>query len=312
MSGTLASGPAPDLRAADAVRSVAEVLARAGVPSPSADARWLVAEAAGRDPHRHPDAVLSAASRERLDHLVARRAARVPLQLVVGHTAFRTLDIVCRPGVFVPRPETEVVAGLAIDAARAAVAGSTRAPVVVVEPCTGTGAIACSVAAEVAGVRVVASDRDTAAVDLARHNVARLTAGEAGPAGPATGSVVEVVAGELLGGVDPTLRGAVDVLVANPPYLPESDRGSWLPEVADHDPVAALVGGADGHEVVDALLHLAVQWLAPGGTVVVEIDERRGRDVLTVADDAGLAGARLVPDLTGADRAVVAHRAGVA
>lgn len=306
MSGTLASGP--DLRAADAVRSVAEALARAGLPSPSADARWLVAQAAGRDPHRHPDTLLSATTRRHLDHLVARRATRVPLQLVVGHTAFRTLDIVCRPGVFVPRPETEIVAGLAIDAARAAVAGSTESAGVVVEPCTGTGAIACSVAAEVAGVRVVASDCDATAVELARHNVARLGAGAAGPSGPAIGSVVEVVTGELLDGVDPAVRGEVDVLVANPPYLPASDRGSWLPEVAEHDPVAALVGGGDGHEVVDALLHLAVQWLAPGGTVVVEIDERRGADAVAVADHAGLAGARLVPDLTGADRAIVAHR----
>ena len=311
------SGPVPghDLSAADAVRSVAEVLARASVPSPSADARWLVGEALGADPHRHADEVLPAASRVRLDEMVARRTARVPLQLILGHTSFRTLEIVCRSGVFLPRPETEVVAGVAIDAARSAVAHScdgrpavARRRAVVVEPCTGSGAIACSIAAEVPGVRVIASDHDGAAVALAAHNAARLEAGEAGPAGMADGSVVEVVVGDLLDGIDPALRGAVDVLVANPPYLPIADRDSWLPEVAEHEPLGALVGGADGHEVLDALLHLAVEWLAPGGTVVLEIDERRGADALAAAGDAGLAAARLVTDLSDADRAVVAMR----
>jgi release factor glutamine methyltransferase len=217
----------------EVVTAVAARLEAAGVHSPRADARWLVTHVVGvaGDPAGGPGAAL-------LVELVGRRAAREPLQLVVGTTAFRTVELVCRPGVFIPRPETEVVAGVAIEAARAA----GPAPVVV-EPCTGTGAIACSLVAEVPGVRVVATDRDPAATALARENLARVTAGAAGVAGAAPGAVWEVLDGDLLGPVDRALRGRLDVLVANPPYLPAADRGGWEPEVADHDPEAALVGG---------------------------------------------------------------------
>jgi release factor glutamine methyltransferase len=221
---------------------------------------------------------------------------------VVGRTWFRTLELACAPGVFVPRPETEIVAGVAIDAALAA-GPSPR----VVEACTGSGAIACSLLAEVPGVEVVATELHALSVDLARHNVERTLAGIADPDGPAPGARGEVRLGDLLDPVDPGWRGTLDVLVANPPYLPASDRGSWEPEVADHDPDAALVGGPDGHEVVNRLLELAATWLRPGGTVVVEIDDRRGEDAEIVADAAGLVDVRIVADLTGRDRAVVAR-----
>jgi release factor glutamine methyltransferase len=279
---------------AEVERRVAAKLARAGVATPAADARWLVdhvVEVAGSC--RGCGAAL-------LDGLVARRVAREPVQLVVGRTWFRELELVCRAGVFVPRPETEVVAGLAIDAAR-------RTPAaVVVEPCTGTGAIALAVATEVDGARVYAADVDDAAVALARENLDRVRAGTAGA--DLRAASVTLVAGPLLDAFPAALRGRVDVLVANPPYLPAADRGSWEPEVAAHDPDRALVGGPDGHEVVDELLALAPGWLAPGGTVVLEIDERRGAEAATVARDVGLVDVRVLPDLTGAERAVVARR----
>jgi release factor glutamine methyltransferase len=287
----------PDRRAL--LVEVADRLAAAGVPDPASDARWLVdhvVEVAG-------DTVGRGASL--LDELIGRRVAREPVQLIVGRTWFRHLELVCAPGVFIPRPETEVVASLAIDAARAV--SRTTAPVRVVEPCCGTGAIALTLAAEVPGVQVVAGDVSAAAVALTRTNLGRVLDGAAG--GPlAPGSSVRVVTSDLLDGVDPAWRGHLDVLVANPPYLPSGDRDSWAPEVADHDPDRALVGGDDGHEVVDALLAAAGDWLRPGGTVVLEIDERRADDALATARSAGLSEVRIVPDLTGADRAIVARR----
>ncbi|MEX1178327.1 MAG: HemK/PrmC family methyltransferase [Nitriliruptor sp.] len=281
----------------EVVRRVARRLGAAGVPSPTTDARLLV---------EHVVEVFGSAAGcggHLLDGLVDRRAARVPLQQVIGRTWFRTLELVCAPGVFVPRPETEIVAGEAI--ALAAAAG--RAPRVV-EPCTGSGAITCALVAEVPGVEVVASDVDPVAVELARTNLARTLAGEADPDAPAPGARGRVVPGDLLDPVDPAWRGLVDVLVANPPYLPAADRASWSPEVR-HDPEPALVGGADGHEVVDRLLHLASSWLRPGGSVVIELDDRRGDDAVAVALRAGLVHPRLVRDLTGRDRAVVAESA---
>jgi release factor glutamine methyltransferase len=279
----------------DARRWVATRLAAAGLETPEADARWLVdhvLELTGSCDGRGAGL---------LDELVARREAREPLQLVVGRTWFRELELTCAPGVFIPRPETEIVAGVAIDAARAA----GPAPLIV-EPCTGTGAIALSVAVEVAGATVVAADVDEAAVALARTNLARVAAGVAGP--PSRAAEVAILRGDLLDPVDPALRGRVDVVVANPPYLPARDRGTWAPEVADHDPDRALVGGADGHEVVDALLRSASGWLRPGGTVVLEIDERRGHEARERAEQAGLIEVRIVRDLAGADRAVVGRR----
>lgn len=281
---------------------VATRLDAAGVPTPDVDARWIVdamIDRFGED--------LVSCDRGVLDALVERRAAREPLQLVLGHTTFRWVELACRPGVFVPRPETEVVAGLAIDAARAA--GSSPR---VVEPCTGTGAIACAIASEVPGAQVVAADRSSAAADLARANVAALqqaVAPDPWRPGPwqAPGVHVEVHRADLLDAVPASWRGAVDVLVANPPYLPDRDRGTWDPEVGDHDPPGALVGGVDGHEVVDALLVAAPGWLRPGGTLVLEIDERRGDDAVVGARRAGLVDAHVVADLTGRDRALVAR-----
>ena len=287
---------------ADAVGRVSVILAAAGVPSPEVDARWLVAHAAGADPRVCGDRRLEAGASDVLDGLVRRRAGREPLQLVLGETAFRTLRLRCAAGAFVPRPETEVVAGIAIDAAR----GAPR-PALVGEPCTGTGAIACSVAAEVPGARVMAGDLDPRAVAAARINVRRLCEGVAGPPGPAPGATVEVRQGDLLDGLPDRVRGRLDVLVANPPYLAAAERATWPPEVARHDPARALVGGPDGHEVVAALTAAAPSWLRDGGTLVVEIDERRAEEACAVARRAGLVDVHVVADLAGAPRALVAR-----
>lgn len=308
----LAPPPHPSVRhlptgvsLAESVRLVAAQLDHAGVASPWADARWLVDAATGRDPHRHGDEVMASGAVARLAAMVERRCRREPLQLVLGIAPFRELEIECRAGVFIPRPETEVVAGAAIEAARA------RGPhPSVVEPCTGTGAIACAVATEVAGAHVTASDRDPAAVRLAAHNADRTRRGLAGPDGLAEAAQLQVVRADVHTCVAPDRRGRIDVLVANPPYLPATDRSDWEPEVADHDPHGALVGGPDGHELVEVLLSKAVDWLAPGGCVVVEIDERRGQQAVATARRAGLTGVDLVHDLAGAPRAVTGRRPG--
>lgn len=280
-------------------QDVTERLDAAGVATPEVDARMLL------DAVEERFGDLSRCDRAVLDGMVARRAARVPLQVVLGRTTFRWVEVEVEPGVFIPRPETEVVAGQAVDAC----AGTERP--LVVEPCTGTGAITCALLTEVPGVRVLATDASASAVELARRNVRRTLAGEASPPAwrPSPGADAEVVVGDLLG---PLRRlgvlGTVDVLVANPPYLPTSDAPSMQPEVVGHDPHGALFGGEDGHEIVDALLAEARVWLRPGGTVVVEIDDRRGADAARAAEAAGLVDVRVEPDLTGRDRAVVARR----
>jgi release factor glutamine methyltransferase len=225
---------------------------------------------------------------------VVRRLGGEPLQLLLGRWPFRTVELELLPGVFVPRPETEVVAGIAIDHARRLGPGA-----VVADPCTGSGAIAASMLAELGDVEVYATDRSSVAVALARRNLAAVTKGALPPR-------AHVLEGDLLAPLPTRLRGRLDLLVANPPYLPCGDLEHLAPEVADHDPPAALFGGIDGHEVVDRLLVAAGRWLRPGGVVVLEIDDRRGAEACHAARAAGLADVHLVPDLAGRDRAVVA------
>lgn len=252
-------------------RHVAERLAAAGVPSPEADARWLV-QAFAEDPRA-------------LETAVTRRLAREPLQLILGTAAFRHLEVVVEPGVFIPRPETEVLAGMAIDA--------TPPGGVVVEPCTGTGAVACAVADEADASRIVATDVNPRAVALARRNAARWPH-------------VEVHHASLFAAVDPGLRGRVDVVVCNPPYLTPEQLDSAEPEVTRHDPREALVGGDSGWEVIADLVAAVPRWLAAGGLVAIEDDPSRvAQTAEALAHHVGAA--HVEPDLAGRPRFAVAR-----
>lgn len=271
----------------DLVRQHAARLNRAGVASPEHDARALAAHVLDLSPSElriTTTADVTQTDQDRLAELVDRRAERVPLQHLTGESGFRTITLACRPGVFVPRPETEVLAGLAIEAA-----GPNP---LVVEPCTGTGAVALSVATEIPDARVIATDRTPDAVELARRNADRL------------GLDVEVLPGDLLEPVDPALRGQVDVLVANPPYLTPSELDACDPEVRQHDPEGALVAGPTGHEITDRLIAAAPAWLRPGGTILLEVAEVRAAQVADRMRDAGLVDVAVVDDLTGRQRIV--------
>ncbi|TNU76147.1 peptide chain release factor N(5)-glutamine methyltransferase [Miniimonas arenae] len=278
------------------VAGATALLAEAGVPSPGHDARALAAHALGRDRLEYlvgvdlPDTFAAAFA-----ELVERRRRREPLQHLLGRTTFRHLDLLVRPGVFVPRPETEVVAQHAIDAARE-VARAGRAPVVV-DLCCGAGGIALALATEVERVRVLAVDASPEAVALTRANAERV------------GADLEVLVGdvrdvELLAALD----GAVDVLVANPPYIPP-DAVPVDPEVRDHDPQLALYGGgADGLEVPRAVVRAAVRLLRPAGVFVMEHAEVQAAAARQAALAAGLREVTSFDDLTGRPRGVRAVR----
>ena len=276
---------------ADQLRHVVERLAAAGVPTPETDAQLLVRHVtgwSGSQLRRSHGESLAPAQAAALEALVGRRASREPLQLLVGSVGFRYIDIEVRRGVFIPRPETEVLAGEAI----ARVPGGG----VVIEPCTGTGAVACTVSLESEAREVLATDVDPDAVALATSNVAR------------TGASVQVLQGDLLEPVPQRHRGGIDVLVANPPYLAQGELAAAEPEVVEWDPQLALVSGPTGHEVVDRILDASVTWLRPGGWVLLEVDARRAHSVAARATTVGLTEATVIQDLTGADRIVAARR----
>ncbi|HEX6256564.1 MAG TPA: peptide chain release factor N(5)-glutamine methyltransferase [Euzebyales bacterium] len=288
-SGVWSGASSPTV--AELVRAVATRLDDADIDSPRADARWLVGHALGlsaagmvRDATRRVDADAVA----ELAALVDRRAAREPLQLILGDVAFRGHRITVRPGVFIPRPETELLVEHAL--------GHLHDDGVVVEPCAGTGAVACAIAVERPAVTTVAVEIEPAAADLARHNAASL------------GASVDVRTGHLMEPVPGALRGAVDVIVANPPYLTAAEWTTLPPEVVDWDPRVALVAGPTGHEVSDALIAAATSWLGPGGWLVLELDEHRVDETVGRSRDAGLVDVTALRDLTGRPRFVEARR----
>ena len=288
-----------DLRAA--VRAATQVLADAGIGSPHADAEQLAAHVLGveRSALMSVDEIDDAAARQ-YDELVARRAQRVPLQHLTGVAGFRHLDIEVGPGVFVPRPESEVVAGHAIEWLRACGAASP----VVVELCAGSAAIALSVAHEVPHAVVHAVEVDEAALEWARRNAtARATSGD-----PAISLHHADVSTAL-----PELDGRVDCVVANPPYVATHELDEVDPEVRDHDPRSALVAGDDGLDVIRLVVRRSAALLRPGGLLVVEHSDRQGATAPgVVRDHGGWTDVADHVDLTGRPRYVTALRGGAA
>lgn len=278
----------------DAFQTAVARLAAAGVPDPLVDAELLLAHTRGSGRGEVQAAVLrdgefDATQQEAFDRVVSRRARREPLQHITGLAAFRHLELAVGPGVFVPRPETEVVAGLAIDALRAA----AEPEPVGVDLCTGSGAIALSLATEAPHAFVHAVENSVDAFIWAKENAARIGAGN-----------VRIVFDDAAVAL-PELDGTVAVVVSNPPYVPD-DAIPRDPEVRLHDPEAALYGGADGLDLVRAISRSALRLLRPGGTVIVEHGEWQGEPIRDLLTEDGWTNAVTHPDLTGRDRATLA------
>jgi release factor glutamine methyltransferase len=275
-----------------AVDEAADRLAVAGVPSPRFDAEELAAHALGIERRDLWSMASLGASAGTYAEYVGRRAAREPLQHITGRAFFRHLELAVGPGVFVPRPETELVAEAAIEAARTAGAGG--APAVVVDLCTGSGAIALAVATEVAGSRVHAVEADPGAFAWASRNC--------------SGSGVDLRLGDMAAAFT-DLDGDVDVVVANPPYIPV---GAVIrdAEVATHDPSLALWSGTDGLDAMRVLEVVAARLLRPGGTIVAEHADLQGASAPGVfRHTRRWVDVRDHRDLAGRDRYVTATRA---
>jgi release factor glutamine methyltransferase len=252
------------------VAAATERLAAAGVPSPRHDAEILAAHLLGVtrgrllvQPH------LPEAFAGEYDAAIQRRAGREPLQHITGVAHFRHITVRVGPGVFVPRPETELVAGVAIEVVRSILDGG-RTPVVA-DLFAGSGAIAVAVADEVPSAQIHAVEADDAAVVWLSQN--------------ADGTSV-VIHHSDVDGCLPDLDGGVDVIAANPPYVP---TGATIrdPEVAAHDPAAALWSGADGLDAMRVLERTAARLLRPGGLVIAEHADVQGEAAPAVFDATG-------------------------
>jgi release factor glutamine methyltransferase len=241
-------------------REAAERLRAAGVASPERDADELLAHVLGLGLGRL--ALVDGVTEEQAaayDALLDRRAAREPLQHLLGSAAFRHVELAVGPGVFVPRPETELLAGWAVDRAREA--GHHHRTCRVVDLCTGSGAIARAVKDEVPSADVHAVELDPDAHRWAERNLA--------------GTGVELRLGDMATAF-PDLAGTVDVLTCNPPYVPLEAWESVAPEARDHDPHLALFSGDDGLDALRVLAGRAAVLLRPGGWVGVEHADVQG------------------------------------
>ncbi|AZZ49197.1 peptide chain release factor N(5)-glutamine methyltransferase [Rathayibacter rathayi] len=283
----------------DASAVLAEAVRRlraARLPSPDVDAELLLGHLLGLRRGELQARLIAGLTveeevRNAFDEAVERRAAREPLQHITGVAPFRTLELAVGPGVFVPRPETEGVAQLAIDALRAV---ADPAPVAV-DLGTGSGALALALAHEVPHAAVIGVENSPEAVIWARGNRDRLGLQNA-----------RIVFDDLARAL-PELDGTVAVVVSNPPYIPAA-AVPREPEVRLFDPPAALYGGEDGLDVVRSLSATALRLLRPGGVLVMEHGELQGAEIRALLTADGWRGATTQRDLTGRDRTTVAVR----
>lgn len=270
-----------------AIDAAAAALEEAGIGSPKADAEVLAAHVAGVERGRLAFFEPRPGFFERYDALVAERVKRKPLQHIVGTAAFGPVTVEVGPGVFIPRPETEAMLEWAV-------AQHLPQEPLIVDLCTGTGALAFALSKHWSDARIVAVDDSERALEYAGRNLA--------------GTGIELVRADVTEpGLLPTLDGSLDLLVANPPYIP--DGVALEPEVAEHDPPHALFGGPDGMAVIDAIAVLAARWLRIGGRCAVEHDDTTSERTVEAFTRAGrfddVIGRR---DLTGRPRFVTAVR----
>ncbi len=274
-----------------AIDSAAAQLAEAGIDSARWDAEELAAHLAGIDRGRL--AMLDPPGDDffrRFHQAVAARAARVPLQHLIGTVGFGPVLLRVGPGVFIPRPETESMLEWAT-------AQPLPARPAIVDACTGSGALAIALSLRWPAARIVGVDDSAAALDYARRNAA--------------GTGVELVLADIsMPGLLPDLDGQVDLVVSNPPYVP--DDAVLEPEVLQHDPSHAVFGGPDGMAVIPAVVARAASWLRPGGMFAVEHDDTTAALTVECINSTGLFTDVVArKDLTGRPRFVTARRSGM-
>jgi release factor glutamine methyltransferase len=282
----------------DVLGELRAVLEAGGIEDPATESQLILGHVLGVARGRvQALAVLgSAIDRERVEQareLAEERARRIPLQHLTGRAPFRSIELSVGPGVFVPRPETETVVQFAIDALQAV----PDPEPVAVDLCTGSGAIALAIANEVPTARVWAVEKSREAHAWAERNVREWGFGR-----------VELVLGDARAPELPEhLAGRVDVLVSNPPYVPQ-DMVPRDPEVRDHDPELALYSGADGLDLIRAISLVGRDLVRPGGSLVLEHAETQGAAIRRLLAADGWRAAATHRDLTGRDRATTALR----
>ncbi|MCY3663240.1 MAG: peptide chain release factor N(5)-glutamine methyltransferase [bacterium] len=278
-----------------------ERLAEAGLDSADIEARRIVVAAAGCDDtawHRELDRPATRRGVASFDSMLARRIAGEPLQYVLGSWGFRALDLFVDPRVLIPRPETEIVAGCALDELQRRAEALSASMLLAADLGCGSGAIGLSLAAERVDVEVICTDVSADALAVASANLAGLGR-------PA--ARVRLAEGSWYEALPVELRGRFDVVVSNPPYV-AAGSDSLPAEIADHEPPVALYSGETGQEATGEILSGSATWLAPGGAVILEMADGTSARVQELAHSSGLVDISVHRDLAGTERVLVARR----
>jgi release factor glutamine methyltransferase len=276
----------------------AEYLDQKGIEQPRVSAEWLLSAATGLsrvELYAYHDRPLTDDERARLRESVKLRSEGTPLQYVTGEMPFRHIVVHVEEGVFIPRPETEMLVDAVLEALRAdperdIEEGELR----VIDLCVGSGCVSCALATEIPSARVWGTDLNLDAVRVAGENAARLSVDDR----------VTVAEGDLFEGVPGELRGMVDVVIANPPYIPSADLPDLPPEILGYEPHLALDGGPDGLAIARRIMDQARGWLAPGGVLALELDEGCVDNAHTELQ-AWYEHTHVEKDLAGRDRVIV-------
>ena len=282
---------------AEAIQKAAKELSGHNVPNARLDAELLLRHTLGKD-----RAWLLAHMQDRLDdqgqssfeQSIERRILREPLQYITGTQEFWGLPFKVTPDVLIPRPETEFV----VEAALKAVSGLDTP--VIVDLCTGSGCIAISLAKELPKARIFATDRSDRAVYMARENARKNGVADR----------IRFLEGDLFGPLEEMdLRGRIDGIAANPPYVRSGDLTTLQPEVRDFEPETALIAGPEGTEIAERIIHQAPEYLKPGGSLIMEMGIGQAAALGQIIEHTHQFGPiEIVKDLAGIERVIVARR----
>lgn len=302
------SSRADEAAGGESVRQLVTSVARRLRSEP--EARWIVAHAVGVSPRElvsRLDNRTPAATAAAVEEMTDRRIAGAPLQYILGEWSFRRLEVSVDQRALVPRPETEEVVDVALAELRRVESGAGRAAsgttLIAADLGTGSGVIALSLALEgPAGLEVWATDVSDDALALARTNLSSFS--DTHP----TARPVHLAGGSWFEALPDALEGAIDVVVSNPPYVSAAEWSALDPEVRDHEPRTALVPGTTGREALETLIDVARSWLAPGGSLVLEMAPHQADAMADRAADAGYTDIAVRRDLAGRDRILVARR----
>jgi release factor glutamine methyltransferase len=285
------------LTIAETITRAAQQLAEAGIPTARLDAELLLRNILSKDRafiFTHGNDALSNGQDALFEKDVRRRITREPLQYIIGRQEFWGLDFFVAPGVLIPRPETELVVEAAIKATEG------YASPLIIDLCTGSGCIAVSLAKELSRGRIFASDQSEKALSVARRNAQNHGVSDR----------IRFLEGDLFGPLQELdVRGKVDIITANPPYVKSADLDGLQPEVRDYEPEMALVAGPEGTEIADRIIRAAPEYLRKNGVLIMEMGIGQAETLMRMVSETGAYQApEVLKDLAGIERVIIAAK----